>query len=185
MDGEEKVEEKIEDKSEEVDFKAKAEALEVELTTAKEALQKLSDKEMNFGKLKGQTEDEKKKHNEEKLTLQEQVTALKDQITKSESQKVEELRDTTIQAIVGGDEEKAKAIKAEYELLNMPATNRDEIIARTKKAVRLAGYELEGDTSFAPTGSGREPQRTEKKFTDTDKGKATYGLLFPDLAPKK
>lgn len=179
------VEEKVEVTTEEVDFKAKAEALELELTTAKEALQKLSDKEANFGKLKEQTEAKEKKHNEEKLTLQEQVNLLNEQLAKSESQKVEELRDTTIQSIVGSDEEKAKVIRAEYDILNMPATNRDEIIARTKKAVRLAGYELEGDTSFAPTGSGREPQRTEKKFTDTDKGKATFGVLFPDLAPKK
>lgn len=166
-----------ENKQEAVDYKAKAEELEAEI-------KKLKDKETNFGKLKEMTEAEKKKHNEEKQTLQQQVDALKEQVAASEKQKVEELRDATIHAVVGGDEDKVKAIKAEYDLLNMPATTREEIVARTKKAVRLAGFELEGDTSNLSFGSGREPERKEKKFSDTDKGKQVFNTMFPDLVKK-
>jgi hypothetical protein len=112
------------------------------------------------------------------------MDSIKEELENERKGRIKEIYDITIRSIVGDDEEKIKAIKAEYDILNMPDSNRDEIVLRAKKAMKLAGFEPGGDLSSLSFGGSRESIKTEKSFHETDKGKAILGLFAPDLSKK-
>lgn len=170
------------DGDETTDYKAKADGLEADLTKANVELEKLKGKDISFKKLKDMTEGEKKKYDEEKEQLSTQVKTLQEQIESNERRQVEEWFTSAAHVVTNGDEDKIKEIKVEYDLLNMPSSTRIEVMARMNKAMTLAGIEVGGDLNAISFGSGREPQRQERRFTDSDRGKATLDMLAPDLA---
>lgn len=160
----------------ELDLKAENERLQAEL-------EKLKSKDLNFEKVRTMTEEEKKKHDGEKGALNSQIEELKGQIEANRQSQVSDWYDSVLDSAVGADEEKRKSVKAEYELLNLPATNREEVALRVKKALKLAGYELKGDTSSftAMTGSRDSKREPAKRYSETEKGKATAKMFAPHL----
>lgn len=157
----------------EIDYKAKSEELEAEIT-------KLKSKDTSFSKFKKMTEEEQAKSIEEKEAMSKKISELESSIKANSEAQRKEVRDTLVSTFTGGDEDKAKEIMAEYNLLNMPDGTRSEIQARLAKAAKLAGYEIKGDLSSIQFGSGNEPAKTEKRFTDTEKGKAFFNSMFPN-----
>jgi hypothetical protein len=160
------------------------EALKKQLQDKEAELEKLRNKDISFNKVKKMTEEEKQKHDNEKKTLQEQMDSIKEELDSEKKSRISEIYDITVRSIVGDDEEKLKAIREEYNILNMPDGNREEIVQRTKKAMKLAGFEPSGDLSTLSFGGSRESIKTEKKFHQTDRGKAVVGLFAPDLVKK-
>lgn len=170
-----------ENKNNEEDVVESVNDLKFKLDEATKELEKFKNKDINFSKVKEQTEKEKAKYEEEKKTLQQQIDELKTSVSERDAKMIVEWKGTAIRSLVGSDAENIKAIEAEYELLNMPIGNRDEVHARVLKAVKLAGYEVSGDTASISVGSSREPERKPKSYSETEKGKETAKFFAPHL----
>lgn len=166
-------------------LKEKLTQKEEELKTKSEELEKIKDKETNFGKLRKIKKQEEETLQEQIAGLTGQVLKLTEQLDGRDTKMVDDWKDTAITAISGDDLERKKAIQAEYDLLNMPTGSRDEVVARVKKAITLAGFEIKGDLASLAIGGSQEPEKKEKTYSETEKGKATARFLAPQVFAEK
>ncbi len=163
------------------DYKAKFEELQTELKEKEEELAKVTSKEVNFSNLKNQTEEEKKRHDDEKDSLNGQIEELKKQNEDMMRSQMDDWYFSSLASVTNGDEEKAEKIKAEYDILNLPTSTRSEVQARMDKAVKLAGITMAGSINTISHGSGRQPAPADQRFSDTERGKTLMGMMAPDL----
>lgn len=170
--------------AEEEEKKKKAENETAEQKTARleKELEVLKKQDTNAGNLRKKNEEDTKKHNKEKVSLQDQITELKTQVEDGVKSTVTEWRESVVDRFVQKDKDKVK-VKEEYNILNMPETTKEEVNARSVKALKLAGFDIEGDTSamIAPSGGSHEGDATTK--TEKQKGRESEldSALFPHL----
>lgn len=159
----------------------KVTTLEAGLTKAKEDLKVLSEKDINFEKVRIQVK-----------TLEEELTGLKG---KSEG-KDKEVKDTKISAVIkrmaGDDKELIEKIKKEFDGFAGDVATDEEIEGRAKKAFTLATGKSpdENELSGVATGfgTGKAPVTTEGnlgKFDDPAAAEIGRKLGIPDKDMKE
>lgn len=164
--------------------------LETKLKEKEEELAKVSNKDLNFKRLRekseAEVEDLKKKMTEkEKLLLNEVMELTKEKDAEKQA-RFDEAKEEVLKSLSGGDENKRKAIEMAEKDLAGEAKTPKELEDRYRKAFILS----EGT---APTknplysgysSSYREPNLQPKAFTDTDQGKESLKKWFPGIASK-
>jgi len=132
-----------------------------------EQLQKAKDKETNFAKLRTKTEA---RENEE-VSLKETIASLEKKMEEAKGAGVttylDTVREDEIKALADGDAELEKALRANYDILNMPTTTKAQIQERAKQALRLSSDIGEGKVK-APSGPGRPIRQTGSDETPSD-----------------
>lgn len=151
-----------------------------DLETKNESLSKSA---AHFGaqrqKLSEMSEEQKSKLTAEEMRLKKIEEDLDNRGKEIETRtRLEIRRDEALRRFTGGDKSIQEKIDAELAVLNMPETTAEEIEAKVAKAAKIVG--LSGDRPSLSIGRGEGPthQTTEKRHTDTSKGKEDYKEMF-------
>jgi chromosome segregation ATPase len=176
----------LQDKTAELEAKAaKAEELEETLKQKEEELTKLSGKDLNFKRLRDKTEQEiedmkQKKSEKEKMLLTEVAELTKERDGEKQA-RFNEVKESVLKDLSGGDEALRKSIEAAEKELTGQALTAKEIEERYRKAFILAKGVAPARN---PIYSYTEPSTVKKDFTETDEGKESLKAWFPEIAGK-
>lgn len=165
--------------NQEPDYKAKSAELEAKLTETAAELEKLKGKGANFAELRKMTDEEISKRDAKIAELESSLKDTSDKMEAITSEQKSNWKGDILSVAVGSDASKLKEVESEYALLNMPEGTREEVKAKTLKALKLAGYELKGDVTAISFGSGKNAE--EKKDKLSDNTKAFLNNLFPNV----
>lgn len=181
----------LQEKQTELEAKAKeAEDLGLRLKEKEEALQKFSNKDFNFQKLRDKSEEEiaalKTKMSEKEKLLLDEVMELRREKDEEKSRRFAETKEEVLKQLSGGDDAKRKSIElAEKELVGEAKTPK-ELEDRYRKAFVLSQGQAPGRNPLYSGYSStyREPDLTPKNFTETEQGKDSLRKWFPEIANK-
>lgn len=169
---------------------AKAEAkVEFEKTLAdkEEELEAAKKKDANFAALRTKTQTQE----EQAAAAKAEVEALKKEIAEAKDSgknyAINSTRDKAIKQMAGGDVELEKKLRANYEVINRPTDNEDQVLARVRDAYLLSVDPVPnsgGGSNYAPSvtskrvgGSAAQEVSSElKQF-----GASKFGLSDEDF----
>lgn len=166
-----------------------------ELTGKIEALEKelsgLKEKDYNFDRFRHKTEEEKKEIIEgmtqkEKL-LYERIDGLEKDRETEKMARMNETKDVVLDQLAGVDADLKKAIELQEKEFIGHALTPKEYEERLRKAYTLVkGYKPRANPLHTPLGTTyREPDISQKRYTDTEKGRKQYAAMYPDSSTVK
>lgn len=185
--------EEAEAKAKEAADKAKADT-EAELTEklkkTEEELEKLRDKDHNFENLRKKTDTKEKEEDE----LTKKIAELEGKIEEARGSGtkvfLDSVKDKAIKLLAGTDAELEKKIRSEYEILNLPGENEDQINDRVRRAYLLAAegnvnHDTLRGSMVPPQGSGRAVGSTKEGDLPSEEvrtmGARNFGLTDEDF----
>lgn len=147
-------------------------SLKEELAKKEADLKALKDKDLNFGNLRKQTEEEIKKAADDKAKAETAVSELTKKVAEMEEQNVkaaEERKSRLVSAYAGKDEELKKQILFHFDRVKGEAKTESEIEAAMKDAYILAtGGRADEDVIRNVQGTGSSGSRVPAKPSATD-----------------
>lgn len=181
--------EKLKQETEEV--RKQREELEASLKEREEELEKLRNKDMNFKRLRDATKEEKeemmKEFSEKERQIYAEVEDLRSEVGAFRTKRQESDREEILSAMAGNDEDlRTKLIAMEKEFVGSPQT-KEEQYERFRRAYVLIKEEqpkVSPLNQYAPVREKIELRQRDKKYTDTDEGKANFDRWFPQLKDK-
>jgi len=168
----------------------KAAELEAKLKEKEEQIAKLSNKDLNFTRFKDKTEAEvnemKKKMTEKEKMLTTELYELTKERQVEKEKSYNEAKQEILNSLSKGDKDLAKRIEDQADSLAGEAVTASELEERLRKGFILAQGELPRAnpifSGYSP--SYRDPNNTEKRFSETVTGKESITKWFPELAAK-
>ena len=182
------VEVKSDEELQELETKAKqAEEYETKVKTMEEELTKLKEKDFNFSRFRGKTEEEKKElmkdFTEKEKTLVEEMELLRSEVGNYRETTMSMYEKDILIALAGEDDDLKTKIKEKSKEFVGEVKGKEDMLKRYKEAFTLIKGEvptLNPINQFVASRGVGDDLKSEKKFTDTDRGKATFADAFPD-----
>lgn len=169
-----------------------AKQLQEDVQTKEEELNKLKDKDFNFGKFRKASTEEKEKMtadwSETEKSLMGEIEELRGQVAESDKRvkeestaKLEKEKNMVLEAMAGENEELKTKIEEYTKVLGGEVKTKEDVRTLYERAFTLLKKEqpnLIPTSTFAPTTQYTPPQEGKKEFAKTDKGKETYKNMF-------
>lgn len=157
------------------------------LADKEEELEAAKKKEQNFANLRTKTATEEEKAAAAKA----EVEALKKEIAEAKDSgknyAINSARDKAIKQMAGGDVELEKKLRSNYDVIQRPTDNEDQVLARVRDAYLLSvepAGSNNGGGSFAPTSTGKRVGGNASKEIGSDLkefGASKFGLTEEDF----
>lgn len=158
----------------------KAAELEAQLQEKETAINKLSQKDLNFKKFKTMTaaeqEAEKAGWSDEKKFYMQEIEALNDRVERQAEATVGTMRERKIQALAGEDAELRKEIEDQYNRLGNEAYSPEEVSKQLDEAYVVVKHRKETANnidpmnSYVPSTQGMGFNNKKTDFADTEDG---------------
>jgi len=175
---------------------AKYTELEVTLAEKEEAIQKLSQKDLNFKKFRTLTEAERQEEmkgwSEEKRFYMQEIENLHGKMEKFSDASVGTVKEDKIKALVGDDKDLRKELEEQYTRLGTEAVTKEQIIDQLDEAHLILQHRkdrvnrIDPLNSYVPSTRGQGFSDKKTDFADTEDGKQLAKELGLKLEePKK
>jgi chromosome segregation ATPase len=132
-----------------------------ELKQTKESLSRLSNKDMNFKKLRDMTEAEKEKLTATEMELKKRQESLEEEQRTWKEQVIESHKNDSLAVLAGDDEDLRKIILLNYDRIKDDATTKEQVAKKMKEAYLLSTEKAHSMNPLLATG-GLPPSSSKK-----------------------
>jgi hypothetical protein len=162
--------------------------LKTELSTVKESLAKLENKEFNFKKLRDMSNEEREKLTVTELELKKRQESLEEEQRTWKQQVVESHKDDALAVLAGDNEELRKKILLNYNRLKDEAVTKEQVAKKMKEAYLLSkerhADEIDPLSQALVNGVPPKPKSSDRVSPELEDLAKKFGVSKEELTKK-